>query len=102
MIADCVEDEPYDLNGVQQPIDTSQPNPNGRECVRLTAGLSKLHQLLTAAVVIHDVCLRSLFDTVGVDYICVSQVRQLVSRHERHHPSVFPPRRPGALSREAG
>ena len=33
MIADCIEDEPYDLNGVQQPIDTSQPNPNGRECV---------------------------------------------------------------------
>ena len=33
MIADCIEDDPYDLNGVQQPIDTRQPNPNGRECV---------------------------------------------------------------------
>jgi 5'-3' exoribonuclease 2 len=34
MIHDVVEDEPYDVNGVEVPIDTSQPNPNGRECVR--------------------------------------------------------------------
>ena len=33
MIHDVVEDEPYDVNGVAVPIDTSQPNPNGRECV---------------------------------------------------------------------
>ena len=33
MIVDVVEDEPYDLNGVPQAVDTSQPNPNGRECV---------------------------------------------------------------------
>jgi hypothetical protein len=32
MIHDVVEDEPYDVNGVEVPIDTSQPNPNGREC----------------------------------------------------------------------
>jgi hypothetical protein len=34
MIHDVVEDEPYDVQGVHVPIDTSQPNPNGRECVR--------------------------------------------------------------------
>lgn len=33
MIHDVVEDEPLDLNGVEVPVDTSQPNPNGRECV---------------------------------------------------------------------
>jgi hypothetical protein len=34
MIHDVVEDEPYDVNGVEVPIDTSQANPNGRECAR--------------------------------------------------------------------
>ena len=34
MIHDVVEDEPYDVDGVAVPIDTSQANPNGRECVR--------------------------------------------------------------------
>ena len=33
MIHDVVEDEPYDVQGVRVPVDTSQPNPNGRECV---------------------------------------------------------------------
>jgi 5'-3' exoribonuclease 2 len=33
MIHDVVEDEPYDVQGVAVPVDTSQPNPNGRECV---------------------------------------------------------------------
>jgi len=33
MIDDVVEDEALDLNGVAVPVDTSQPNPNGRECV---------------------------------------------------------------------
>ena len=33
MSHDVVEDEPYDVQGVSVPVDTSQPNPNGRECV---------------------------------------------------------------------
>ena len=32
IIADCVEDEPIDVNGHEVPIDTSMPNPNGLEC----------------------------------------------------------------------
>ena len=32
MIADVVEDEAIDVNGQHVPVDTSQPNPNGREC----------------------------------------------------------------------
>jgi len=32
MIADVVEDEAMDVNGRHVPVDTSQPNPNGREC----------------------------------------------------------------------
>jgi 5'-3' exonuclease len=46
MIHDVVEDEPYDLQGVEVPIDTSQPNPNGRECApaRLQSGVvTRLH-----------------------------------------------------------
>jgi hypothetical protein len=40
MIHDVVEDEPYDVNGTEVPIDTSQPNPNGRECVRVRRAAS--------------------------------------------------------------
>lgn len=32
MIVDVVEDEALDIDGVAVPVDTSQPNPNGREC----------------------------------------------------------------------
>lgn len=33
IVNDVVEDEPYDEDGNEVPIDTSLPNPNGTECV---------------------------------------------------------------------
>ena len=36
-IVDCLEDEPIDLDGIEVPVDSSEPNPNGIECAPLDA-----------------------------------------------------------------
>ena len=74
MIADVVEDEEMDLNGVKVAIDTSLPNPNGRECAPESRGAARPAPLTPLLL----------------------QVRQPLPGHERHHPPLFPPRRPGA------
>jgi 5'-3' exoribonuclease 2 len=74
MIHDVVEDEPYDVQGVHVPIDTSQPNPNGRECVRRlrAAPAAAARRRVTAAGVVrapapHARSLCARFDNLYLD-----------------------------------
>jgi len=85
MIDDVVEDEALDLNGVAVPVDTSQPNPNGRECVLASRNRATPVEQRAAL----GLSLRG------------RQIRQPLPGHERHHPPLFPPRGPGAWPPDA-